>query len=247
MIAKNRQDLDASFSASGIHCRPAESREDFSEAFRLLYRQYCAAGLSRTNPTRMRITPFQLSPECETVIVERRKKIVGTLSLIADVDEKLPLDQYFPEAIDTLRQKGLKLIEIGCLASEDRASQTLSNVYAALTRATIQHANAGGYDRMIAVVHPRHCKLYERGMGFRRVSEVVRCNMVEGNLAVCVAGNPSDPAAFQQPWRDIFFSDSGPELVKRTRPMSPVDRLHFERLIEMSGYEEKQAATRRVA
>ncbi len=236
VIAKNRlnDDFDAKRGNFGVRCRPAESREDFREAFRLLYRQYFAAGLSRANPTHMRIAPHQLSPQCETIVVERNANIVGTLSMIGDGEKKLPLEKYFPKEIDSLRQQGLKLIEVGCLASEDEASRTPSNVYAALTRATIQHANAGGYDRMIAAVHPRHCKLYERGMGFQRVSEAVRCNMVEGNLAVCVIGNPREPSAFQQPWREIFFANPGVDLIKRNRYMCPIDRLYFTKLLEIA-------------
>jgi len=248
VIAKNRldDDIDANRSKSGIHCRPAESRDDYSNAFRLLYRQYCAAGLSRTNPTHLRIAPHQLSPACETLVVERNQSIVGTLSLIGEGERKLPLEKYFSNEIEALRQQGLKLIEVGCLASEDRASQAPSNVYAALTHATIQHANAGGYDRMIAAVHPRHCKLYERGMGFQRASQAVRCDMVEGNLAVFVVGNPKDPMAFQQPWREIFFANPGLDFIKRTRPMSPMDRLHFAKLLEIAERHD-QGAIRRAA
>ena len=194
----------------------------------------------------MRIAPYQLLPECETIVVERHSRIAGTLSLIGDGPKKLPLDTYFPEALESLRQKGLKLIEVGCLASEDQASTQPSNVYSALTRATIQHANLGQYDRMIAAVHPRHCKLYERGMGFRRISEVVKCDMVEGNLAVCVAGNPGDPEAYSQPWRDIFFAGSNLDFVQRTNPMSPADRLYFSRLLEI-GAQSIPGTGRRVA
>jgi hypothetical protein len=194
----------------------------------------------------MRIAPHQLFPECETIVVDQNKIITGTLSLIGDSRNKLPLDHYFPEAIEQLRREGHRLLEVGCLASEDRASPTPSNVYAALTRATIQHANAGGFDRMIAAVHPRHCKLYERGMGFQRISEVVRCDMVEGNLAVCVAGNPRDPLSFQEPWREIFFGNSGLEFVARKLPMSPIDRMHFTRLLEIAERHD-QRSTRRAA
>jgi hypothetical protein len=234
LILTNRQNADVVKDKAGIRCRPAESREDYSEAFQLLYRQYCAAGLSRANPTHMRIAPHQLSPDCETIVVEQNASIIGTLSLIGDGKRKLPLDAYFPDAIEKLRREGLRLVEVGCLASEDRASPSPSNVYAALTRATIQLANAGGYHRMIAAVHPRHCKLYERGMGFQRISEVVRCDMVEGNLAVCVAGDPRNPMAYQEPWREIFFGASGATFVQRNRPMSPIDRMHFTRLLEIA-------------
>jgi hypothetical protein len=247
VIAENQTIGDLGIFKSRIECRPAQSREDYSEAFRLIHRQYCLAGLSRPSPTMLRIAPHQLWPECETLVAERESsRIVGTLSLIGDGPRKLPLESYFPGPIEKLRKQGHRLLEVDCLASIEQTTSFASQVFAALTRSTRQYANLKGYDRTIAAVHPRHCKFYERAMGFRRISDVVTCAMVEGNLAICVVGNPTAPLECKQPWREILYGDNGADLPRRKNPMSSFDRFYFSKLLEQS-QQEFDASTRRAA
>lgn len=244
MTAENEIIGGRGISKSGITCRPAENRNDYSEAFRLIHRQYVLAGLSRPSSTMMRIAPHQLLPDCETLVAERDSTVVGTLSLIGDGPRMLPLETYFPGPIENLRRQGLRLLEVDCLASIEKTTTFTSQVFAALTRATRQYANLYGYDRTIAAVHPRHCKFYERAMGFRRISDIVTCAMVEGNLAICVAGNPTAPLECKQPWREILYGVNGAELPCRTSPMSPIDRLYFSKLLEQSQRESAEPIRR---
>ncbi len=213
-----------------IRCRLAKSRADYHEAFSLVYRRYVAVGLIPRNPLGVRIAPQQLRQECRVLVAEASGSIVGTVSLVADGGEGLPVDRLFPGSVDGLRLKGHRLMEVGCLVSIDDSGRFPSRVYLALTRATIQRARRGGFDRMIASVHPRHAKFYERAMGFQRLTEAVPYDMVGGHPAVCVAGSANDAGDYRQPWRRHFFDHAGLDDTTPGDGMSPMDLHYFERL-----------------
>ena len=220
--------------AAPILCRPAETRADFCAAFRLVYRRYLAAGLIPPNPTGLRIAPHQLRPGCTVILAEVSHQVVGTVSLIEDGPAKLPMDRLFPEAVNGLRRQGVRLTEVGCLASVDDSQQFPSAVYTELTRATIHYSRLGGFDRMIAAVHPRHGRFYRRAMGFERLSGEARYALVNDNAAVCVCGDPNNPQAYREPWRGHFFSGPWTGGVRRGLPLSATDLRYFESLREVA-------------
>jgi len=227
-----------------ILCRPADCREDFRQAFRLLYDKYLESKLTCPNPLKMRIAAHQLWPESEILVAKQNRRVVGTVTLIGDGPRKLPLDKIFPRELRSLRREGLRILEVGCLAAIADRNHLHSPIYLALTRATIQHARLRDCDRMLAAVHPRHSKFYERAMAFRRLSGEVPYDSVEGSLAVCVAGNPSDPSEYRQPWRELFFGGEQPQAnCGAGGKMSPADRRYFANLLERSyGSASRQAA-----
>ena len=227
----DRHESGASDGGDGvIRCRAAESRADFEHAFRLVYQRYVTVGLIRANPLGLRIAPQQLRPECQVVLAEVDDRVVGTVSLVGDGQSGLPVDSVFPGVLDPLRRAGRRIVEIGCLASTDDSARFPSRVYIELTRATIHSARQNGFDLMVASVHPRHAKFYERAMGFDRVSAEAPYEMVNGNPAICLAGSPTDASAYRQPWRRHFFEESPPAHFQNQPGMNPFDRQHFTQL-----------------
>lgn len=212
---------------SSIRCRLAATRRDYLGAFGLIYRRYLSAGLITPNAYGLRIAPHQLSRECLVVVAERRSEIVGTVSLIADGDNRLPMDRLFAAPTDRMRDRGMRLVEIGCLASAADEGGFRSPIYVALTRAAIRIARDGGYDRMIAAVHPRHARFYVRAMGFRRLSAPIRDTRVNGHAAICVCGDPCREDAYAEPWRELFFRNAGERFDSRTSCLPERDRRLF--------------------
>lgn len=219
-----RDESDDSAEKPPVGCRLAATRRDYLGAFGLTYRRYLSAGLIRPNVYGLRIAPHQLSRECLVVLAERRAEIVGTVSLTADGENLLPMDRLFPVPMNRLRDRGMRLVEIGCLASVADEEGYRSAIYVELTRAAIQIARDGGYDRMIAAVHPRHARFYARAMGFRRLSGPVRDPRVNGHAAVCVCGDPSREDAYSEPWRTLFFQNVRQPLGKRGARLPDRDR-----------------------
>jgi hypothetical protein len=236
-------EIDAA-NPAGVTSRPAETRSDYRAAFELVYRQYRAAGLVRPNPTGVRIAPHQLSPECTVILAESCGRLLGTVSLVGDGGNGLPLERIFPAAVRSFRRRGLRLTEVGCLASVEPPGSFPSPVYVELTKATIHYARLGGFDRMIAAVHPRHGRFYQRAMGFERLGEEAAYDRVNGNRAVCVVGDPNDPARYREPWRELFFA--GPKFgrARRVAPMSGVDRKYFRALKEIADWDPARGVRR---
>ncbi len=50
----------------------AENRDERSAAFRLVYHAYIRAGLIEPNPAGLRVTPYQLQPNCDIFIASLR-------------------------------------------------------------------------------------------------------------------------------------------------------------------------------
>lgn len=214
-------------SIDSIRCSPATRRQDLRAAFELIYAKYLATGLTHTNPTHMRIAEYQLSEQCEIIVAKHNDRVVGTISLVGETSNRLPLDSAFPMELGDLRSRVTNLMEIGCLAVDDEGVGEASFAFAALTREAIMRARERGCQRMVAAVHPRHGKFYERSMGFERLSDPVNYESVQGQLAVCVAGDPGNPAAYKSPWRELFFSGRLEAHRTRLRVMSPADRHYF--------------------
>jgi len=229
--------------ANAAVCRLAACREDFEQAFRLLYDRYLASGLTRPNRLKMRIAEHQLRPDCQIIVAEQHRRIVGTVSLVADGPSMLPLETVFAGAVCNLRKAGAKLVEVGCLAALSSSSQLHSPIFVSLTRATIHNARHRGFGRMLAAVHPRHVTFYERGMGFQRLSKTVSYDFVEGKSAICVAGDPNEPLQYRQPWRDLFFGGQLHQVLPVSGGgMSDADRRYFTKLCEQVGHGDARRA-----
>jgi hypothetical protein len=210
-----------------IQCNLAASRQDLRAAFQLIYRRYEAANLTRYCPVGLRISSHQLDDGCEIYVAKHLGRVVGTISVFGETASRLPLECSFPSAFKMLRERGLNLVEIGCLAIDTEA-ELRSTVFASLTRTAIVRARDKKCDRMVAAVHPRHARFYERAMGFQTLSQPVSYDAVEGHLAVCVAGNPNDPAGYRSPWREVLFEESETSFhCGVIRSMSIVDRQYF--------------------
>lgn len=227
-----------------IVCRPAETRADYAEAFRLTYRQYISAGLAVPNSAGYRIAAHQLEPFCAVILAEAAGTVVGTVSLAWG--ESLPMERLFPRPVAALREAGERIVEVGCLASREESASFPSPVYVALTRATIHWARLGGFGRMIAAVHPRHGRFYRRAMGFRWLGGEASYDLVNHNRAVCVCGDPNDANVYREPWRTHFFSGPWTGNADFGRGLDPADRSHFERLMPVTS-QTVQSESRRVA
>ncbi len=209
-----------------VVCSVATNRDELKAAFQLVYNQYLKTGLVQPSHVGMRITDYQLTEQCEIVVAKVNEQVVGTISIIVD-KLRLPLEPAFPNVISELRKQKLKLAEIGCLAAIQDSESSFSPTFAALTRAAIYRSRALGCDRMVAAVHPRHCRFYKRAMGFEQLSNAIPYESVEGQLAVCLAGDPSNPMKYQSPWREIFFDSSTAVTPFVGQGISQADRSYF--------------------
>lgn len=221
-------------SIDSIWCSTATGRDDLRAAFELIYTRYLACGLTRINPTRMRIAEYQLGEQCEIMVAKHNDRVIGTISLAGEISKRLPLERVFPTALGEMRRRNLNLMEIGCLAVDEEGGGVASLAFAALTQEAIMRARERGCSRIVAAVHPRHGRFYERSMGFVRLSDPRGYDSVQGHLAVCVAGDPANPVAYQAPWRELFFKERLEPHPARLRVMSRIEHDYFRNLMLMA-------------
>ncbi len=94
----------------------ATRREQFEEAFRLVYQEYFKKGYCSPNPSNMRISIYNALPDTVTFCLWRKNTLLGTASLIFDSPLGLPMECVYPEEVQALRKAGRRLCEVSLLA-----------------------------------------------------------------------------------------------------------------------------------
>ena len=168
---------------SELEVKIARSEEELLAAFRLTYRSYSRSGLVADNPSRLRLTPFHLLSESEVLIAKFQGAVVSTISLFVDGKYGLPMESIYPQEISRLRQRGLRIAEVGSLADRRSAQFRFIETLALLGKLLAQSAVHRSVDTLVAVVHPRHAKLYKRLLGFKQIGDHTSCPYANGNPA----------------------------------------------------------------
>ncbi|MEO1526306.1 MAG: long-chain N-acyl amino acid synthase [Planctomycetota bacterium] len=171
----------------GLEYGIATEREELEAAFALIYNSYRRAGLMEENEQGIRVTPFHLLTTTEVFITKYQGEVVSTVSLIGDGDLGLPLESIYPDDVKVMREGGLKMAEIGCLADRRNSPVRFVETFSTMGRMLAQVAKARGYDGLVAATHPKHARLYSRILPFEQVGEETECPYANGNPAVMLA------------------------------------------------------------
>lgn len=144
----------------------AEAFPERQAAFRLLYNSYLRAGLIEPNPSGMRVMHHHLLPTTDIFLALLRGEAISTVSLIGDGQLGLPMEATYPNEVNELRQRGVRLAEVSALADRRRQLSRTLPVFVALTRLMIQSSRARRFEQVLVAVHPRHARFYQRLLGF---------------------------------------------------------------------------------
>lgn len=164
----------------------ARSRADLCQAFRLVFQSYLRAGLAVEKPSGLRLTPHHCLPTSEVLLAKLRSTVTSTLSMFGDCHLGLPMQSMYPIEIDNLRDQGLKLAEIGCLADRRQGPVRFMETFGRLGRLLAQVGQARGIDAFVVATHPKHARWYKRLMGFRQIGDHTECPYANGNPAVAL-------------------------------------------------------------
>lgn len=173
--------------APGLSYKIAQSRQELHDAFTLVYHSYRRAGLVDENEDQVRLTPFHLLPTTEIFVTKLDQKVVSTVSLIGDGELGLPLESIYPKNVELVRQRGLRMGEIGSLADRRDSPVRFIETFATMGRMLAQVAMNRGYDGLVAAAHPKHARLYQRILPFEQIGEKVSCPYANDNPAVMLA------------------------------------------------------------
>jgi len=164
----------------------ARTRQDLTSAFQLVFHSYFEAGLVGEKLSGLRLTPHHLLPTSEVMVAKSEGVVTSTLSMFGDGYLGLPMESMYPVEVKGLRDQGLRLAEIGCLADRRSSEIRFIETFAHLGRLVAQVAVSRDIDGILAVTHPKHARLYKRVMGFRQIGELSECPYANGNPAVAL-------------------------------------------------------------
>lgn len=226
-----RDRISGSNAVSVCRVRTASSRNDFRSAFGLIQRRYQASGLLTDTGTSMRIMPYHLSAASQVFVAERNHEVVGTITLVRDGDDGLPMDTLYPEAIGNARKTSDKIGEITSLAV-DPLQASPGKIFMKLTRLLTFFARAQGLEYLTAVVHPRHAKFYRHAVDCQVIGDEKSVESVGGSPGIpLLFGNINDSTHSRSRLRNKYFEGdfSGSEL--KPSPMLGQDCEYFYSLL----------------
>jgi hypothetical protein len=187
-------------SDTGLNFRIAETLDDVIAAWQLVYRSYRRANLIDGNPHGLHTFPEAISPNTAVALGRLGPVISSTISAYLDREQGLPLDSVYARELDTLRNQGRTLMEVGLFADRrQHLDRTIGALLELMRHACFFGVSYGATDAVIGV-HPHHAKFYARLLGFQLIGEQKSYDAVSGNPVVLlrldwyrVAAEPQRP------------------------------------------------------
>ncbi|MFV0348159.1 MAG: N-acyl amino acid synthase FeeM domain-containing protein [Halodesulfovibrio sp.] len=138
----------------------AEDKDDYSEAFRIVYDAYAELGYTSQHHTGMYYNIFSMLPTTCVFVFKQYLKPISTLTQVLDSDLfGLPMDKLYKKEVDELRNQGRKIAEIGALATSKESRW--NNLLMFLGKAYFQYAKLIGINDILITVNPKHVEFYK--------------------------------------------------------------------------------------
>ncbi|MDA3788009.1 MAG: N-acyl-L-homoserine lactone synthetase [Desulfobacula sp.] len=172
--------------------RPAVSLDDHIKCFRLLHEVYVRSGYIDPSETCLRIIPQHSNPASKVFLGchvngDSQRTPVYTISLFPDSEEGLPMDEGFKSQLDTLRNQGRAIAEVGCLASNPSFRRRDMNIPMLGNRIMHQYATQHlGVDDLVITVHPKYQWVYEDLLLFEKIGAMREYSYVKNNPAIAL-------------------------------------------------------------
>ncbi|MBI3317460.1 MAG: hypothetical protein HYZ85_05620 [Candidatus Omnitrophica bacterium] len=178
---------------------PVKNFQDLQRGFSLVYQEYLKRGYIAANHPKTFFNFHCLLPYAWTFIAKNKTgQIGGTISLIPDhTSHGLPADKIFSDELNSLRNQGRKIGEVGMLATNKAIFKNgrfvLGNVSKMkflfqLFREMFLAARALGLDDLAITVNPNHVAIY-RHLYFYPIGEVRQYSYVNNAPAVLMRCN----------------------------------------------------------
>lgn len=209
---------------------------DRQGAFRLVYANYLRHGLGEPNRFGMRVTPFHLLDSTTIFVAKLREEVVATLTLVADADLGLPLEAMYGDEVARHRSRGVPMAEVSCLADRRKSPSRFLGTFTTLSKLLAQYARRQGIDEVLATVHPRHARFYERYLGFDAMAGLAACPHAQGQPAVAVRLSFSQAAVENRAIYDMYFAEPLPDAEFVTNRLSDDERELYAEVCQEIGF-----------
>jgi hypothetical protein len=211
--------------------RPAQSREEFEQAFRLVYQSYLDRGYIEESPQQIRLSVFNAFPTSVTLVSVVRETVVATVSLVKDTPVGLPMDEIYHNEVQQLRNAGRRLIEVTMLADRRRElHRALTMVLELMKRVFDYAALVANANDLCITINPRHETYYESFLLFEPLGGLKAYPSVRNNPALAKRldlDHVREKCDGNQELIERFFTDRTPLNVLEGGYRMTADDLHY--------------------
>lgn len=218
-------------SEAQIHYKIAEDQRERAAAFRLCHDAYVQAGLMLPHRSQLRIMPHHLLPTSTTFIAVQNGQVIATVSLIGDGQLGLPMECAYREEVAELRSPCRWLGEVSSLASVHRQPRGQLDALGNLTRLLAQYAQRHGLEHLLAAVHPKHARFYQRFLGFQQLGQPKPYPAVRRRPSTAMLLDLPLLQQTRHPSYLAYFGEIIPDEALRYRPISGAERKFFAEML----------------
>ncbi|MCD4701894.1 MAG: hypothetical protein K8S24_08575 [Candidatus Aegiribacteria sp.] len=164
----------------------AESIDEMKEAYKLIYDNYLLSGFQKPDPSSMRISFHNLLPTSCLMIAKKNGKVCGTLTLIQESGDRLPINELFNYEIGKIRKEDSLICELSGLALDTSLTNRESRavLHSLFRKAFILGRHLLGCTDFCMMINPRHCDYYQKEFNFEKIGQIKKYDKVNGAPAV---------------------------------------------------------------
>jgi hypothetical protein len=215
-----------------VSVRPAASRAELEQAFRLVYSSYLARDYVRPNPWGIRLSAFNMLPTTVTFVAVLRGAVIATTTLVCDTPVGLPMEEIYRHEVQRLRAEGRTVAEVTMLADRRRQVRRALALLCMLMKQLFDYATLiARLDDLCITINPRHESYYERYLLFRPLGGLRDYPSVCSNPALAKRLDLRSVRGECEGNEDLierFFTDRTPmEMLTGGYRLSPEDLRYF--------------------
>lgn len=182
---KNGRPLFEKNEVAEFTIKVANTLEERQAAFALGYQVYLSKGFISPNPHEMLIHSYDSNDETVVLIVQdKQKNIAGSVTIVFDVNSRLPAEKIYREELKALRDSGTKMAELSRLVISPDYRNSKDILVLLFNYATIFIRQVKHYNSLSIQVNPRHKNYYKSILNFDEVGGLKACPQVQNAPAV---------------------------------------------------------------
>lgn len=168
-----------------VSVRPAASRDELEEAFRLVHASYLQRGYIRADSSEVRLSLFNAFPTTVTLVSVLDGHVIATITLVPDTPAGLPMDEIYHEEVQALRNADRRVAEVTMLADRRRRLRRALPMLLQMMKIVFDYATLVlRASDLCITINPRHERYYERALLFEPLGGLKRYPSVRNNPAL---------------------------------------------------------------
>jgi len=154
--------------ASKIIIQPVSCDWQLEASLRLRYQNYLQKGYICENQSMTMSDKWDRLAATIHFVAVRNGSVTGSVRLVLDSEEGLPMERVFPDEICQLRKDGGMLAEASALVTVSGSRNPAGNLWLRLSRHIFAEAQKRKVDNLCIAVTQNHLGFYERAL-FERI------------------------------------------------------------------------------